>query len=98
MSPRMVDMSLQKGVVLALQTNINVLVSSSLPSPSSSSPLLPLSLYLHLLCPKCCCAHTPCHMVSVGGVMLVPGRGKMVRGSERVGWRAVLLVCISAAA
>lgn len=66
MSPRMVDMSLQKGVVLALQTNINVL-SSSLPSPSSSS--LPLmSLCLQLLCPKHCCAHTPCHMVPWGGM------------------------------
>lgn len=42
MSPRMVDMSLQKGVVLALQTNINVLLSSSLLCPSSSSPPLPL--------------------------------------------------------
>lgn len=66
MSPRMVDMSLQKGVVLALQTNINVL-SSSLPSPSSSSLLLPLmSLCFQPLCPKHCCAHTPCHMVPMG--------------------------------
>ncbi|XP_009956455.1 PREDICTED: sodium/calcium exchanger 3-like [Leptosomus discolor] len=43
MSPRMVDMSLQKGVVLALQTNINVLLSSSLPSPPSSSSDVSLS-------------------------------------------------------
>lgn len=95
MSPRMVDMSLQKGVVLALQTNINVL-SSSLPSPSSSS--LPLmSLCLQLLCPKHCCAHTVSHGTHgvAWGVVLGLLRGKVVRGEEREGWRAVLLVHIS---
>lgn len=82
MSPRMVDMSLQKGVVLALQTNVNVLLSSSLPSPSSSSPPLPLmSLCLQPLCPKHCCAHTPCHMVPVGW------RGERCWGRGEAKWR-----------
>lgn len=99
MSPRMVDMSLQKGVVLALQTNINVLLSSSLPSPSSSSPPLPLPSLCQPLCPKHCCAHAPCHMVPTGGAALgLGGGGKGARGTEREGWRAAPLVRISAAA
>ena len=82
MSPRMVDMSLQKGVVLALQTNVNVLLSSSLPSPSSSSPPLPLmSLCLQPLCPKHCCAHTPCHMVPM------VWRGEQCWGGGEAKWR-----------
>lgn len=46
----MVDMSLQKGVVLALQTNVNILLSSSLfslllfSSSSSDFSLFPTAL------------------------------------------------------